>query len=279
MNTADDDEFYGLHVSPDIDTVIYTLAGLAPVRRGWGISGDTFHCLSALERFYGAAWFRLGDKDLATHVFRTHRLRQGARLTRITQELAQRFGVQERILPMTDDRVATFVQTRQHGWLTFQQYLVRHSATADVSSIRLSGIGKAKPTAEVQQALLSAACVILPPSNPLVSLGPILRLRGVRKLLRAKRTSTLAISPLVGDAPVKGPLDRMLRGLGHEVSAYGIAKLYRDIVSIFILDQRDARHAPRIEKLGIKPVLADTLMTTPEKARALGELALKVLDS
>lgn len=277
VNTADDEEFYGLYVSPDIDTVIYTLAGLAPVRRGWGLAADTFHCLGALERFYGPAWFRLGDRDLATHIYRTKRLRQGASLTRVTAEIAHRFGIREQILPMTDQRVATFVRTRQHGWLPFQRYLIHHSPSADVQGIQLRGITKAKPTPQVQQALTHATHVILPPSNPLVSLGPILRLPGVRQCLRTKRSRVLAISPLLGHSPVKGPLDRMLRGLGHEVSPYGVARLYRDIASIFVLDRSDARYADPIRELGMQPVLADILITAPERAHALAELSLELL--
>ncbi len=277
VNTADDDEFYGLHVSPDIDTVIYTLAGLAPLRRGWGLAADSFHCLSALERFYGPAWFRLGDRDLATHLYRTERLRRGLSLTQVTTELAHRFGVQERILPMTDARVATFIRTRQQGWVPFQKYLVHHSKCAQVDAIQFRGIGKAKPTRQVEYALRHATHVILPPSNPLVSLGPILRLPGVRQRLRAKRSHVLAISPLLGDAPVKGPLDHMLRGLGHEVSPYGVAKLYRDIASIFVIDRRDARYVPSIEQLGMQPVLTDILIAAPEKARTLAELSLELL--
>ncbi|MCX8072568.1 MAG: 2-phospho-L-lactate transferase [Candidatus Binatia bacterium] len=277
VNTADDEEFYGFHVSPDIDTVIYTLAGLAPLRRGWGVAADTFHCLSALERFYGPAWFRLGDRDLATHIYRTQRLKQGATLTRVTLEIAQKFGVMERVLPMTDSRVSTLVRTRQHGWLPFQRYLVLHSASADVEAIRLRGIKRATPTKAARTALQQAKRIVLPPSNPLVSLGPILQLRGVRRLLRRKRERILAISPLLGGVPVKGPLDRMLRGIGIEVSPYGVAQLYRDIAATFVLDRQDARYAPRIERLGMRPVLADILITSPERATALAELTLELL--
>ncbi|GIW43772.1 MAG: LPPG--FO 2-phospho-L-lactate transferase [Candidatus Binatia bacterium] len=278
VNTADDEEFYGLHVSPDIDTVLYTLAGLAPLRRGWGIAGDTFHCLAGLERFYGRAWFRLGDRDLATHLYRTQRLRQGASLTTITAELARTFGVAERILPMTDQRVRTFVRTRQHGWLPFQRYLVQHAMSADVQAIQFRGIHKAVATDAVLTAIRRATAIILPPSNPLVSLGPILRLPEVRKLLRAKRDRVVAVSPMIGESPVKGPLDRMLYGLGHEVSPFGVARLYRDIAAVFVLDRQDARHAARIQDLGMQPIVTDILATRPEKARSLAERTLEALE-
>jgi LPPG:FO 2-phospho-L-lactate transferase len=278
VNTADDEEFYGLHVSPDIDTVLYTLAGLAPLRRGWGIASDTFHCLSALERFYGRAWFRLGDRDLATHLYRTQRLRQGASLTAVTAELARSFRVVERILPMTDHRVATFVRTRQHGWLPFQRYLVQHAMTADVQAIQFRGIRKAVATNAVLSAIRHATAIILPPSNPLVSLAPILRLPKVRELLRAKRHRVVAVSPMIGANPVKGPLDRMLYGLGHEVSPFGVARLYRDVASVFVLDRQDARHAARIEALGMQPIVTDILATRPEKARSLAERTLEALE-
>ncbi len=277
VNTGDDEEFYGLRVSPDVDTVLYTLAGVAPIRRGWGIAADTFHCLAALERFYGPAWFRLGDRDLATHLFRTQRLREGATLTQVTAELARAFGVQQAVLPMTDDRVSTFVRTREAGWLPFQRYLVQHSATAHVEGIRFRGIRHARATRQVLRALRHAEWFILPPSNPLVSLGPILALPGIRAFLRTRKQQVLAISPIIGNTPVKGPLDRMLHGLGHEVSPCGVAELYRDIASVFVLDRTDAHHAEDVARLGMKPVLADILITVPEKARFLAELVLQEL--
>lgn len=275
VNTADDEEFYGLHVSPDVDTVLYTLAGLAPVQRGWGLAGDSFHCLTALGRYYGKPWFRLGDRDLATHIFRTHALRCGQSLTQVTRALARALGVRVLVLPMTDDRVRTFVLTSNHRWLPFQRYLVCH-AEEEVRGFRFRGISRARPTRSVLAALRRADWIILPPSNPFVSLGPILSLPGIRNDLRERRDRVLAVSPIIGSEPVKGPLHRMLAGLKHEVSAYGVARLLRSIARYFVLDERDAHHATRIEELGMTPILADTWMHTPEHSKGLARVILKV---
>ena len=276
VNTGDDDEFHGLHVSPDVDTILYTLAGVADARQGWGRRGDTFACLEALAAFYPETWFRLGDRDLATHIFRTDQLRRGRRLSQITAQLAAGLSVAARVLPMTDDRVRTFIEVAGSGALPFQQYLVRDHGLGTVHAIRIRGARQAKPAAGVLRAIQRAAHIILPPSNPFVSIGPILALPGLRAALGATRQRAVAISPLIGGAPVKGPLDRMLRGLGHEVSPVGVARLYVGLVDTFVLDERDAGDARRIADLGMRPVIADTLMSTPAKA---ARLARVVLDS
>ncbi len=279
VNTADDDVFHGLHVSPDVDTILYTLAGLADARQGWGRRGDTFACLESLASYYPETWFRLGDRDLATHIFRTDELRRGRTLAQVTAAIADRLGVEARVVPMSNDRVRTVIQVAGGGTLAFQQYLVRDHGEGDVRAIRLRGIGTAKPAAGVLTALRRAALVILPPSNPFVSIGPIVALPGVREALAAARRRTVAISPLVAGAPVKGPLDRMLRGLGHEVSPVGVARLYVGLADTFVLDERDAAVAPRIADLGMRPLVVDTLMTTPAKATRLAQSVLGCLES
>jgi LPPG:FO 2-phospho-L-lactate transferase len=275
-NTADDETFFGLHVSPDLDTLTYTLAGLAPRRRGWGLAGDTFSCLRGLERFYPTTWFRLGDRDLATNLFRTERLRAGEPLSAVTAAIARRCGVRTTLLPMTDDRVRTFVHTPR-GRLPFQTYLVRHRGRGAVRRIEFAGIRRARPHRDVLRALREAAMVIVPPSNPVVSIGPILALAGVREALRRGRAPVAAVSPIVGGRPIKGPADRMLRAMGVEVSAAGVFDLYRDFVDVFVIDRVDAGLAPRIAAAGCRPIVTDTLMTSPARAAALARRVLGAL--
>ncbi len=277
VNTADDDTFYGLHVSPDVDTILYTLAGIASRRQGWGIAGDSYRCLNALERYYGKAWFQIGDLDLATHLFRTDELRKNRTLSEVTTALAAGLGVRQRIHPMTHARVRTFIHVAGRGVLSFQEYLVHQRGRGAVERIDIRGASRARPAPGVLEALSHADQIILPPSNPFVSIGPILALRGVRPLLRKRRGQVAAVSPIVHGAPVKGPLHRMLRGLGHEVSPVAVASLYRDIAGTFILDKRDARLAPAIAALGMHPVVTDTVMTSPIKSRRLAMTVLEAL--
>lgn len=277
VNTGDDEQFYGLHVSPDIDTITYTLAGVVNPATGWGLVGESFHVLDALGRFYGKPWFNLGDRDLATHLYRTDRLHAGATLTQITAEIAAHLGVQSRILPMSDDRVHTHVKLKGKPALPFQEYFVRRRARGAVEEIDLRGIDDARPTSAVLDAITTSRAVILAPSNPFVSLGPILQLEGVREVLCANRNRVAAISPIVGGKPIKGPADKMMRGLGHEVSPLGIARLYKDCAGLFILDRIDQRYLEPIRDLGIKAVATDTIMTTPAKAAKLADVVLSAL--
>jgi LPPG:FO 2-phospho-L-lactate transferase len=276
VNTTDDDDFFGLHVSPDLDTVTYTLAA-QDGRYGWGLAGDTFRCLDALQRYYTADWFQLGDRDLATHIFRTDALRRGATLSQVTRQIARAFAVDAHILPMSDQPVRTQIDIAGSGRLAFQDYLVKRRARGRVNAIRFAGIGAAKPAPGVLSALRRCDTLIIPPSNPLVSILPIVRLPGVRAILRRRRPRTVAVSPLIRGRPIKGPLHRMLSGLGHEVSAVGVARLYKDIAGAFVLDLQDAKLAPRIAALGMRPVVADTIMRTPARSRALARAALAAL--
>ena len=278
VNTGDDETFYGLHVSPDIDTVTYTLAGVVSRAQGWGLDGESFNVLGALARFYGKPWFGLGDRDLATHLYRTERMRHGISLSAITAEIADAFGVRSRIIPMSDDRVRTFVKLRGRRAVPFQEYFVRGRARGAVEKIELRGIGRARVNPAVLRAIRKSGAVILAPSNPFVSLGPILKLTGVRAALRRVKPRVAAISPIVSGKTVKGPADKMLRGLGMEVSPLGVARLYRDIAGLFVLDNADRRYLESIERLGMRALATDTIMATPERAAALAEVVLQALE-
>jgi LPPG:FO 2-phospho-L-lactate transferase len=268
VNVADDLELFGLHVSPDLDTVLYTLAGLANPETGWGIAGDTFSALSLLERYGEPAWFRIGDADLATHVRRTHLLREGASLTDATTAMASALGVASRIVPATDDPVRTLVQT-DAGELDFQTYFVRRGQRDEVRSVRFAGIESARPSPEALRALADADLVVLAPSNPIVSIGPILALPGVREAVAAK--ASVAVSPIVAGRALRGPADRMLGSLGHEVSALGVARLYVGVVQRFVLDEADADLAPAVEALGMSAEVLPTVMRSDADRGRLAE--------
>jgi len=275
-NTGDDEEFHGLHVAPDLDTVLYTLTGRADPVRGWGLRGDTAHALGALGALGAPSWFRLGDRDLATHLLRTHWLHDGVPLSGVTQRLARAYGLRARLLPMSDDRVRTFVHTGA-GRLPFQEYLVRHRARGRVRRIELGGAAAARPAPGVLAAIRGAGAIVIAPSNPLVSIAPILAVRGVRRTLACRRAPAAAISPLVGGRPLKGPLHRMLRGLGLEVSPRGVARCYAGLVDAFVLDRQDAGWAGRIEALGMRAVVTDTVMRSPAHAARLARVVLSAI--
>jgi LPPG:FO 2-phospho-L-lactate transferase len=276
-NTGDDDEFFGLHVAPDLDTLVYTLAGRAHPARGWGLRGDRFTTLGALGRLGLPTWFRLGDRDLVTHLARTEWLRAGWRLSRVTAALAGAHGVASRVLPMTDDRVRTFIHT-ERGRLPFQQYLVRHGARGRVRRIEVAGARRARAAPGVQGALERASAIVIAPSNPLVSIGPMLAIPAIRRALAGRRVPAVAISPLVAGRAVRGPLHQMLRGLGHEVSPVGVARLYRGLIDVFVLDRRDGSWAPAVERLGLRVVVTDTIMRTRARARRLAAVVLGALE-
>ncbi len=277
VNTGDDERFYGLHVSPDVDTVIYTLAGVVNQANGWGLEGETFNALDALGRLYGKPWFKLGDRDLATHLYRTDRLAQGATLTQVTAELAARFGAAARVLPMSDDPVRTFVKLKGRPALPFQEYFVRGGARGAVEKIDLRGAKNALPTAAVLAAIKRARAVVIAPSNPFVSIGPILALAGVREALATVRERVAAISPIVGGKTIKGPADKMMRGLGHEVSPLGVARLYREIAGLFVIDVVDHRYLEPIRALGMRAIATDTIMSDPDRAAALAAVVTRAL--
>jgi LPPG:FO 2-phospho-L-lactate transferase len=278
VNTGDDDEFYGLHVSPDLDTIVYTLAGASNPATGWGLKGETFNTLGALARFHGRPWFNLGDRDLATHLFRTERLRAGERLSRITDEIARRYGVSARVLPMSDDRVRTFVKVRGRDAMPFQEYFVRRRFRGAVERIELRGAARARPLGAALGAIRDSAAVIVAPSNPFVSIGPILALGGMREAMRRARPRAAAISPIVGGKAVKGPAAKMLRALGHQASALGVARLYAGLCAVFVLDHADRRAAAAVEKLGMRAVVTDTIMTDETRSARLADVVLRALE-
>ncbi len=276
-NVGDDAEIHGLHISPDLDTVVYTLAGLAHPRQGWGIRGDTFRCLQALGRLGAPVWFQLGDRDLATHLYRTARLREGAPLSRITGEIARALGVGVAVTPVSDDPVRTRVRTRR-GELDFQTWFVRRRARDPVLDVCLEGAARARPAPGVLEAIRGAAAVILCPSNPIISIGPILAVPGVREALRETPARIAAVSPIVAGRALKGPAARMMRSMGMEPTARGVAELYRDLVDVFVLDRADERHAPQIERLGMRAVVTNTIMTGVARKKALARSVLRALE-
>ena len=274
VNTGDDDEFFGLSVSPDLDTVTYTLAGAIDSSKGWGLPEETFKCLTALGRYYPETWFGLGDADLATHLFRTQQLRQGKSLSEVTTAIAQAWGVQSTVLPMSNDPVRTVVHT-EAGALPFQQYFVKGRSEGQVNKVELHGIDTARAAPGVCEAIQSAQLVILPPSNPIVSIGPILALPGVREAMRTTTAPIVAMSPLVAGKPIKGPADRLLGGLGIEVSAIGVATLYRDFLDTFVIDTQDAAQRERVEHFGLSVIVTDTIMSDIEKSTTLARVVVE----
>jgi len=273
VNTADDLDLFGLRICPDLDTVMYTLAGIANPLTGWGIRDDSFAALEMLGRYGRPTWFRLGDRDLATHVARTERLRAGAPLSAVTAELAAALGIQATLLPMSDAPVATRVQTPA-GTLDFQDYFVRRHQAETVTGVVFDGIERARPPAAALRALAEAEAVILCPSNPIVSIGPILAVPGVRDAVARHPGPRVAVSPIVAGRALRGPADRMLESLGHEVSAYGVAALYRGLIDGMVIDEADAALAPRIEGLGMRVLVAPTVMGNPDDRVALAARVL-----
>jgi LPPG:FO 2-phospho-L-lactate transferase len=275
-NTGDDCVFYGVHVSPDVDIVTYTLAGCVDRARGYGIEGDTTAVIDALGALGHETWFRLGDRDFAHCHHRTRRLAQGAGLAQIADELRRALGVETRILPMSEAACPTIVALSGGRRLHFEEYLARDGAPDDVEAVDLSAAEAARPAPGVLEAIAAAEAILVCPSNPVVSIAPILALAGVRAALRDAPAPVVAISPIVGGVPVKGPADRLLRGLCVEVSARGVAGLYADFADGFVLDERDASEAADIEALGLRVRVVDTLMRGPRVATALARTALEL---
>jgi LPPG:FO 2-phospho-L-lactate transferase len=275
VNTGDDCWRHGLLVMPDHDTVLYNLAGIEQVEWGWGIEGDTHATMTQLGVYGEETWFGLGDRDLALHIVRTARLRGGARLTEACVEAQRSLGIAARILPMSDDPVATEVRTAE-GWLEFQEYFVHQRQAPDVLELRFAGIDTAAPTPEVLAAIADAEAIVIAPSNPLVSVAPILDVPGMRQALaaaRARGVPVAAVSPIIGGKALKGPADRMLAALGHESSALGVARLYANLIDTYVLDAEDADTTPAVEALGLQPVVTDTIMRDDaSRARLAGEV-------
>lgn len=270
VNTGDDTVLHGLHVSPDLDTVVYTLAGAISRERGWGLEGETWAAMEALARYPSRlSWFGLGDRDLATHLFRTQRLGDGASLSTVTAEIAAAWGVEVCILPVTDDRLETRMDTEDEGDIGFQEYFVRRRHSVAVRAVRFAGAETATPAPGVLDALDTAGVVVICPSNPIVSIGPLLAVAGVRDAVVARRERVVAVSPIVAGAALKGPADRLLRELGHEASVVGVARLYAPMAATLVVDEADAALAPAVEAEGMRCVVTPTVMTGRAEAAAL----------
>ena len=273
VNTGDDIELFGLHISPDVDIVAYTLAGIVDEEKGWGIRDDTFQCLEMLKKHGLDTWFGLGDRDIATHIYRTDRLKQGFTLTQITDEVCRSLGLKVKILPMSNDKFETRVTTSD-GSMHFEEYFVKKQAKDEVLGVEFVGAATAKPSPGVLDAILSAEVVIVCPSNPIVSIGTILAVDGVRDALRRTSARVVGVSPIVAGLPIKGPADKILRGLGVEVSAFGVAKFYSDFLDTFVLDAADVSLKERIEKLGLEVKVTNTLMNSFERKVDLARVVL-----
>ena len=273
-NTGDDIELFGLHISPDIDIVAYTLAGIVDEEKGWGIRGDTFQCLDMLKKHGSDTWFGLGDRDLATHIYRTNRLKQGFTLAQITTDVCQSLGLRVKILPMSNDKFETRVTTC-NGSMHFEEYFVKRQCKDEVLGVEFVGAATAKPSPGVLDSILDAELVIVCPSNPVVSIGTILEVEGVRDALKRTKARVVGVSPIVAGLPIKGPADKMLRGLGLEVSAFGVAQLYADFLDTFVIDSKDAAAKSRIEKLGINVKVTNTVMKSLDDKVSLAKTVLE----
>ena len=273
-NTGDDEDFFGLRVSPDIDIVIYTLAGAINTETGWGLAGETFRALEALGRFGYETWFGLGDGDLATHVHRTNMLHNGATLSQATRSIAEAFGLRLTLLPVSDDRIRTIVETTAGETLAFQEYFVKRRTEDEVRAVRFDGIDTAQPAPGVLEAIANADIIAIAPSNPVVSIGPLLAVNGVREALRTTRAKVVGVSPIIGGKTIKGPADRMMASLGMTPTATGIAEEYRDFLDVLVIDEEDRALADAVAATGVRPIVAQTIMRGPAEKRALAEVAL-----
>jgi LPPG:FO 2-phospho-L-lactate transferase len=276
VNTGDDTVLHGLVICPDLDTVTYTLAGMNDDERGWGLAGETWTVMEALERLGGEAWFRLGDQDLATHLYRTQRLSEGAPLSVVTGEITAALGIGARLLPMSDDPVRTRVTLVDGPEIAFQEYFVRRQHAVAVQSVRFEGAAQSSPGPGVIDALTAAEVIIICPSNPVVSIGPLLGVPGIADQLRERRSRVVAVSPIVAGAALKGPADRLMTELGEEPSVVGVARMYAEIAGTLVIDEADDALADDVEALGVRCVVAPTIMRSVDDA---GRLSAIVLDA
>lgn len=273
VNVGDDTQLHGLHISPDIDTIIYTLAGAIDPERGWGLVDETWNAMEQFGRYGNPTWFNLGDRDLATHIVRTERLRNGDPLSTVTRHLADSWGLGCRIIPVTDDALRTIV-TIDEGDISFQEYFVGRRHDVAVNEIRFEGAADAAPAPGVIAALHDADRVVIAPSNPIVSIDPLLAVAGVRERIIDRRADTVAVSPIVGGQAIKGPAARLLVELGHEASVVGVARLYAPLAATLVIDDVDAASAPAVEDEGMRCVVTDTIMNDPTRAESLARAVL-----
>ena len=277
VNTGDDEIFHGLRVSPDLDTMMYALAGLTNTETGWGVAEDSFNALEMLGRYGGPTWFNLGDKDLATHIRRTELLREGWPLSKVTRELCQRLGIDHKIIPMSDDRVSTIVET-EDGDLPFQVYFVERQCEPVVKGIRFDGAEKAKPAEDFVSALEGASALMFCPSNPFLSVAPILAIPGVRERIEAFSGPRLAVSPIIGGEALRGPAAKILGELGHEVSCLGVARQYPGLCDIFMIDSVDYSYTEAIESLGMRVQAASIVMAEYADQVRMAAYMLRLLE-
>lgn len=274
VNTGDDVELHGLHISPDIDTITYTLAGAVNPETGWGLVGETWQAMEALGRYGGVTWFNLGDRDLGTHLYRTQRLREGATLTEVTGEIVAAWDLGLTLVPMSDDPVRTMITVVDEGEIGFQDYFVRRHHEVEATAIRFAGVEDADPSPAALAALADAERVIIAPSNPLVSIAPVLAVPGLRAAVEARRGDCVAVSPIIAGTTVKGPADRLLTELGHDASVVGVARLYAPLAAELVIDEADADLADAVRAEGIEAVVAPTMMYGPPEAAALARVVL-----
>ncbi|MGH9118698.1 MAG: 2-phospho-L-lactate transferase [Acidimicrobiales bacterium] len=278
-NTADDITIHGLHVSPDLDTVTYTLAGEINPDTGWGLTGESWAAMAGLRRYGGQTWFRLGDRDLGTHLYRSGRLAEGADLATVTAEIAAAWAIGVRLLPVTNDRLRTIVTVAGEGEIGFQEYFVERRHAVVVEAVRFDGAQGSKPAAGVLEAIAEAGVVVIAPSNPIVSIGPVLSVPGVADAVEARRPVTVAVSPIVAGAALKGPADRLLRELGHEPSVVGVARLYAPMAATLVIDEADSALAAAVEGEGMRCVVAPTIMSDAHAAATLARVVLDAVGS
>ena len=274
VNTGDDRDFYGLRVSPDSDIVLYTLSGIVDEAHGWGIKNDTYNTMQQLTRYGNEDWFMLGDRDIATHIHRTNLLRQGKTLSEAIDNLRTQLSLNLHVLPMSNSPIATHIQTPA-GLFHFQEYMVKRRCEDEVQDVVFVGIQEAKPAPDVLDAIKQADAILIAPSNPIVSIGSILAVPGVHDALHETSGMVVAVSPIVGGAPIKGPADKLMSGLGMEVSAVGVARCYRDFLDVMVIDEQDVALASRIEDLGIPTVVTNTIMRDSEAKAALARVVLQ----
>jgi LPPG:FO 2-phospho-L-lactate transferase len=276
VNTGDDTVLHGLHVSPDLDTVTYTLAGAVNPETGWGLAEESWTVMDALSA-YGKgdlAWFRLGDRDLGTHLYRTSRLRDGATLSTVTSEITERWRVAVRLLPMSDDRVETRLTVTGRGEIGFQDYFVGHRHAVPVEAVRFAGAPEARPAPGVLEAIEAADRIVICPSNPIISIAPVLAVPGIREAVAARRRDVIAVSPIIAGAALKGPADRLMAELGHEPSVIGVARLYADLAATLVIDTADADRADAVAATGVRPVVAPAIMHGLAEAAGLARSVL-----
>jgi LPPG:FO 2-phospho-L-lactate transferase len=269
VNVGDDVTMHGLRISPDLDTCTYTLAGAIDPERGWGLVDESWQAMAELGRYGGENWFSLGDRDLGTHLFRTGRLTEGASLTEVTREITVAWGLECRLLPVTDDAMETRVTLADGTEIGFQEYFVRLRHDVEVRSVRFAGADDAAPTAAALRAITEATTLVIAPSNPIVSIGPVLAVPGIADAVMARRARNVAVSPIIGGKALKGPADRMLRELGEEATVVGIARRYRDFAATLVIDDVDAHLVDEIEGIGMRAIAMPTIMSEPGVAAAL----------